>query len=342
MDVTRRLLLQGLASCSALAAMPSLALANTSLLLPFGQLPAPERIQRVLSAGAPADMLLLALAPHLLAGLSSFELHQGYPWFSKEIGQLPKLGRLAGRASTLTLERLLTLKPQLILDCGNVNDTYRSAAKRTVAQTKIPYLLVSGRLSDSAAQLTQTGTILGVRDHAAILADMASQWLTEAGSFAQTLGRKLTFYTARGAKGLETGLTGSLHTEAIELLGLHNVAASEGRRGLAQVSMEQLLLWQPDIIIAQDEVTWRHIMQTPQWQGIRAVKQQQVLLYRRFPFGWLDAPPGVNRLLGMRRLQAHLDKRLQAGFKADMQQFFQLFFHSHLSDKHYHALVPQI
>ncbi|MCL1074766.1 ABC transporter substrate-binding protein [Shewanella dokdonensis] len=342
MDVQRRLLIQGLAGCGVLAAFPQLATADPQLLLPFGNMPAPGSIRQVLSAGAPADMLLLALAPQLLTGFSSFDLRQGAPWLAPSIRNLPKLGRLAGRASTLSLEQLLALKPDLIIDCGNISDTFRSVAQRTVAQTGIPYLLVSGKLADSPAQLKQTGAVLGVDSQAAQLAATAEQILSDARTFAASTGKNLSFYAARGARGLETGLTGSLHTEAIELLGLRNVAGDSDRKGLAQVSLEQLLLWQPDLIITQDEATWQYIRQSPQWQGIQAVKQQQVLLYRRFPFGWLDAPPGVNRLLGLRRLQAHLDSGLRPAFKAEMQQFFRQFFHSTLSDEDYQTLVTAI
>ncbi|MCL2905931.1 ABC transporter substrate-binding protein [Shewanella fodinae] len=342
MDVTRRSLMQGLAGCGLLAAFPSLARAESPLLLPFGKMPMPGNIRQVLSAGAPADMLLLALAPQLLLGFSSFDLRQGAQWLSPSVTQLPKLGRLAGRASTLSLEQLLALKPDLIIDCGDISDTFRSLAQRTVTQTNTPYLLVSGKLTDSPAQLKQTGAVLGVDSQAAQLAATAEQILGDARTFAASTGKNLSFYAARGARGLETGVTGSLHTEAIELLGLRNVVSDTDRKGLAQVSLEQILLWQPDLIITQDEATWQHITQSPQWRGITAVKQQQVLLYRRFPFGWLDAPPGVNRLLGVRRLQAHLDSGLRSAFKAEMQQFFLQFFHSTLSDDDYRTLVPTI
>lgn len=344
MDVTRRRILQGMGGLLGSSLWPNLSMATTaSQLSMFGQVPSAAKVQRLISAGAPADMLLLALAPERLLGLASFDLGGDYPWLSSKLTALPKLGRLAGRSSTLSLEQLLALNPDLIIDCGTVNDTFRSTAERTVAQTGIPYLLVSGKLADSAAQLRQTGAVLGADARAEQLAQIAEHILAEATRFADDRGRQLSFYAARGARGLETGVAGSLHTEAIELLGLRNVASAEHQRGLAPVSMEQLLLWQPDIIITQEPSTWQHIQTSPQWQGLKAVQQQQVLLLARFPFGWFDSPPGINRLLGIRRLQAYLDPSLQAGFKAEMQQFFAAFYHSELSDAYYQQLMdPQL
>src|SRR5690606_428623 len=68
---------------------------------------------------------------------------------------LPLLGRLAGRGSTMTLEQLVLLAPDLVIDAGSVTATYRSMAERVAQQTGIPYLLVDGRLEESAQQLRE-------------------------------------------------------------------------------------------------------------------------------------------------------------------------------------------
>lgn len=342
MDTKKRLLLKALASCGLLTTFGSKLWAmDKSLVFPFGQLPPTNQIHRVLSAGAPADMLLLALVPEKLLGFSTFKIPQDNLFFSQNVQNLPKLGRLSGRASTLSIEQLLALKPDIIIDSGSITDTFRSLAKRITALTGIPYLLVDGKLSDSPEQIRQVGSALGVAERTPPLAKMAEKILTDARTFSSTQGKPLRFYAARGAKGLETGLAGSLHTEVAELLGLESVVKQDGRHGLGQVSMEQLLLWQPDIVLTHDKSTHQYILTNRQWRGINAVRQQQVLYYPRFPFGWLDAPPGINRLLGLRRLHAHFDPKIRAGLMADTQTFFKLFFHSTLSNASYQQLIKQ-
>ncbi|XOT95357.1 iron ABC transporter substrate-binding protein, partial [Alcaligenes pakistanensis] len=83
---------------------------------------------------------------------------------------LPYLGRLAGRGSTLSLESLLALKPDMVLDIGDVNPYYESAAKAVQEQTGVPYVLMDGRLNDSPAQLRQAGHLLGQVDRGQQLA----------------------------------------------------------------------------------------------------------------------------------------------------------------------------
>ncbi|MFS9432722.1 ABC transporter substrate-binding protein [Citrobacter sp. C348] len=338
MPLTRRMFAQLVATTLLLRHLP--AFAQTPLTMDVGILPPPDSIQRVVSAGAPADVLLLAVAPEKLVGFSSFDFsRQAALPFSDDIRALPKLGRLAGRASTLSLEALLALKPDLVVDCGNADETWLSQARQVSAQTHIPWLLINGELRQTPAQLAAAGNALGTAARTAAQAGLARQFIDEADAFSHSAAAKLRFYAARGARGLETGLQGSLHTEAAELLGLENVAQIPGRQGLAQVSMEHLLSWQPDIILVQDAVTAQHLREDPLWQGVKAVAGKRILFLSGLPFGWLDAPPGINRLLGLRRLHAWLDPDVAARFKSDMQRYAELFWHTTLSDSQYQTLV---
>lgn len=80
-------------------------------------------------------------------------------------------------------------------------------------------------------------------------------------------------------------------------------------------------------------------MQSPIWQNIQAVKQQQVLLFTGLPFGWLDGPPGINRLIGMRRLQSHFDSRIKEIALYDLQHYFSHFYHTQLSTEQCQQLL---
>ncbi|MCW2486694.1 ABC transporter substrate-binding protein [Candidatus Symbiopectobacterium sp. NZEC127] len=338
MPVTRRRLLQAMAAAGLLRGWP--AFSAEALTFTVGSLPAPQHIQRVISAGAPADLLLMAAAPEKLLGFSSFDFSQtGNDLLPEAITRLPKLGRLAGRATTLSLEKLLALKPDLIVDCGNADETWTSQAQRISSQTQTPWLLIKGTLARTPQQLQAIGNALGVAFRTEPQAELARQFIEEAQSFAHSDAANVRFYAARGASGLETGLAGSLHTEAAELLGLRNVAQLPGRQGLAQVSLENLLAWQPDMILVQEAATLHTLTHDPVWQGVKAVAQKRILFLSGLPFGWLDAPPGINRLLGLRRLHAWLDKDVARSFEADMMRFATLFWHAPLSEVQFNRIV---
>src|SRR5690606_17578063 len=106
-------------------------------------------------------------------------------------------------------------------------------------------------------------------------------------------------YYARGPDGLETGLSGSINMEAIEFAGADNVGARAGHGGLTQVSMEQILDWDPQVVLTQDADFARRVRTDALWRGVSAVRNARVHVAPILPFGWLDGPPGVNRLIGL-------------------------------------------
>src|SRR5262249_7203345 len=93
-------------------------------------------------------------------------------------------------------------------------------------------------------------------------------------------------YYARGPRGLETGLGGSINVETIELLA-RNVAG-ETKGGLARVSIEQVLVWNPDVIVTIDQEFAASVRSDPAWASVAAVKAGRVHLSPKLPFGWVD------------------------------------------------------
>jgi iron complex transport system substrate-binding protein len=150
-------------------------------------------------------------------------------------------------------------------------------------------------------------------------------------------------YLARGPDGLETGLKGSINTEIIERAGGRNVAdAQDQRRGIANVSPEQLLLWNPDIIITwdrnfHDKVTTKV---DSVWQSLAAVQGKRVYLAPTAPFGWIDRPPSINRLIGLSWLANifHGDK-FPFDIRRDVSAFYKLFYHVDVADADLETLI---
>ncbi len=143
-------------------------------------------------------------------------------------------------------------------------------------------------------------------------------------------------YLARGPDGLETGLKGSINTEIIERAGGRNVAdAQDQRRGIANVSPEQLLVWDPDIIVTWDRNFHDKVTTKPDqiWSSLKAVAGKRVFLAPTAPFGWIDRPPSVNRLIGLQWLANifHAEK-LPFDIRRDTHAFYKLFYHVDVSD----------
>ena len=197
-----------------------------------GELPPPAKIEKVLSAGNPADVLLLSSAPNKLLGLAGFNMEKRGKLFPVAQQSLPTLGKIAGKGSTLSPEKIVALQPNLIIDVGNVTPNYIDQAKRAFEQTGVPYLLLDGKLSETPTTLRYLGKVLGVENLTEPQAKYAEETLKQAVENASKLTK--TFYLARSADGLQTGQKGSIHTEAIEIVGLKNVVEGD-HKGLTQV-----------------------------------------------------------------------------------------------------------
>jgi hypothetical protein len=106
-------------------------------------------------------------------------------------------------------------------------------------------------------------------------------------------------YYARGPDGLTTALPGSPAGEAIDEAGAINVAGQLGRGAEVRVSREQLLGWDPQIIIAENRGFYASLHQDPALRRLAAVRNKRIYLEPSYPFGWIEDPSGVNRLIGL-------------------------------------------
>lgn len=263
----------------------------------------PLRVTRVVAAGPPAALPIWSVAPDLLAGWARAPRGPELAFLPPEAAALPETGRLTGRAGdTASVEAVLAGRAEMILDYGSVTPAYAEMADRLQARTGLPTLLLDGTLSKIPETFALLGQILGREAAAASRAEVAARLLAEARDAADALaarGRPRVFY-ARGPQGLETGLAGSINTEIIEFCGAENVAAARaGTGGLSPVSAEQVVLWDPDWIITPEAALAEAMPRHPLWGTLRAVRAGRVAVAPVLPYGWVDTPPSVNRLLGL-------------------------------------------
>src|SRR5262249_37989088 len=189
----------------------------------------------------------------------------------------------------------------IILDYGSLAPTYVSLADRVQQQTGIPYVVLDGSLAATPKALAAAGDVLGARERAAELARYAERALAETDRLVAGIPpeQRPRVYYARGPKGLETAAKGSINVESLERLGARNVAAAQSSGGLATVSLEQVLAWNPDVILAMDPVFAKDLPSDSRWRGVKAVRDGRVYVVPQDPFPWVDFPPSVNRLIGL-------------------------------------------
>lgn len=302
----------------------------------------PDRIEKVFAAGPPAAILLYMLAPEKMTGWPNSLRKEERPYVAEAYRDLPALGRLTGRGGTANLEIVLKTKPDLILDFGSVRDTYISLADAIQDQTGIPYILINGRFDETPAALRLLGKALGIAERGEKLAAYVENAFSEIDTALSGVpqAERPRVYLARGPDGLETGVRGSINTEIIERAGGINVADAPGQKGIVRASIEQVIVANPDTIITWDRNFYENVFKDPLWSGIEAVKRGRVYLSPTAPFGWIDRPPSLNRIIGLKWLaRTFYPDRFHEHFEQTVREFYKLFYHVELSEAQLERLL---
>lgn len=147
------------------------------------------------------------------------------------------------------------------------------------------------------------GDLLGESDQADKMITFYESLLNQVNSTVAKIpdNKKVTVYQAAGADGLTTEVKGSPHAQLIDVAGGINVVDEPltDAFGEIKVSMEQVITWNPEVIIVEDAGLYKKMFTDPLWSQIIAVQNKRVYLTPRTPFSWYDHPPGVNRIIGI-------------------------------------------
>ena len=192
-------------------------------------------------------------------------------------------------------DKIQALKPDLILDYGTVNPYYAALAQTTQQRTGVPTLLLNGSLPEIPRTLRLLGSILHREARAETLAQFAEALL--AMPVTPKAPHPRVIY-ARGADGLSLAAAGTEVTDAFARVEWQ-VLAPDGGGPFRQVGIETIRALDPDILIFAEPAMRDAMAKTPAWQSVRAVRDGHVFFAPSQPFGWLEEPPSINRLLGL-------------------------------------------
>jgi iron complex transport system substrate-binding protein len=303
----------------------------------------PDEIRRVFPAGPPASVVLFTVAPEKMLGWTRAPSPEALAFLPPRYAELPEVGRLTGRGNTVNLEYVVQLMPDLVFDVGSTTATYVSLADQVQDQTHIPAVLIGGRLAETAVTLRTVGGLLGVAERAEALAHYAETVLANVHDAVAKipLEHRLSVYIARGPRGLETAIAGSIGSEVVDLAGARNVVGKEAApRAIADVSPEQIFAWQPDVVLTVDRQFYATVRTDPVWREVRAVQAGHVHFVPDLPFSWLDNPPAPNRLIGLLWLGKLLyPTSFPQDIRAEARRFYALFYQKEPSDAQLDGLL---
>ena len=302
----------------------------------------PVQLKKVFSTSPIGAIMTYTLAPEKIVGWNAELRKEDIKYILPELRKLPNLGGWQSK-STGNIEEILKAKPDVVISMGdNMTETDVSTADKIQGQLGIPVILIKLPLVGMDETYKKMGELLGAQEKAAELAAYYKATMSDIQAKAAGLSdaKKVKVYYAEGADGLTTEPKGSTHIQTLEIVGGVNVAAeigSAGKAGQTPVSMEQVLKWDPDVILCWSKSSggaYDTITTDPAWAQLKAVKNKQVYEIPSNPYNWFDRPPSVNRIIGFKWLGNLLYPDVyQYDIAKEVKTFYKTFYQYDLSDE---------
>lgn len=299
----------------------------------------PDEIETVFSSSTVTAIFMYTLAPDKLLGWN-YELNDlEKSVILKEYHDLPNFGM----GDSINYEAVIAAGPTIAVNVGTINDKMISDCDKLSESLGVPVVAVDGDLAASAESYRFMGELLGEEEQAEKLASYAEKTFADIEKMEVPEDKKVRIYYGNGEDSLETAPAGSAHGQIIDMVNAVNVADLEmGEGSRVQISAEQLLAWDPDVIVVNGEPkadmsgasAAETILANPDYASLKAVQNQQVYGTPNAPFSWMDRPMGPNRIVGIRWLSGLIyPEYLNYNVDEEVKEFFDLFYHVQLTDE---------
>ena len=299
----------------------------------------PSHIDTIFSQSSVTAIYLYTLVPEKLLGWN-YELNEvERSVILEEYQDLPNFGM----GDAINFEAVIAADPTIALIVGTINDATISDADALQDSLGIPVVVVDGDLTAAPEAYRFMGGLFGVEDRAEELATYAEKTFDDIESMNIPEDKRVRIYYGNGEDSLETAPVGSSHSQLIDMVQGINVADLEmGDGSRVQISAEQLLAWDPDVIVLNGEpkadITGdsaaQKLMDDPNYTSLKAVQEGKVYGTPNAPFSWVDRPTAANRIVGVRWLTGLIyPDYVNYNVDEEVKEFFRLFYHTDLTDE---------
>ena len=305
----------------------------------------PTEITKIAISGPLSQVYILPLAGDMLVGVSNAYAEDAALYLPAYIFEKTEIGQLYGGKGEMDLEALLAADPDIVIDIGEPKGSIAEDLDGLTAQTGIPFVHIDATVATAPEAYRILGSLLGREEKAEQLA----QWCEKTYASMTDMMEKVDADNARksllyclGDKGVNVIAEGSFHAETVNMMG-NNLAVVEDvvSSGAGnEVDLEQILLWDPDVIIFAPDSCYAEIADAAQWQSVSAVAEGNYYETPYGPYGWLSSPPSVQRYLGMLWLGELLyPEYTEYNLQDAVTEYYKLFYGCDLTEEMYRSLM---
>ncbi len=301
----------------------------------------PANITKVAISGPMAQIYVFALAPDKLAGIAEPWDATAEQFLDTDYYNLPLLGQLYGGKGEMNLETLLASGAEVVIDVGEPKKTIVEDLDALQQQTGVPFVHITATTSTMGETYRKLGELLNMPDEAEKLAVFCNNVYSRTQQIAEDVTKTKLLYCL-GDKGLSVLANSSYHAEVVDMLS-NNVAVVEdpSSKGSGnEVDMEQILLWNPDVILFAPDSIYSTVAENEVWQKVNAISSGKYYEVPTAPYNWMGFPPAVQRCLGMMWMAKLLyPDEAQYDLYEEVTQCYKLIYHCDITREQYDALV---
>ena len=229
----------------------------------------PQNARRIAITGPLSQVYILPLAGDLLVGVCNEFTSDAAKYLPEDIFSKTEIGQLYGGKGEMDLEALLSAAPEIVVDIGEPKDSMAQDLNALQEQTGIPFVHIDATVRTAPDAYRELGRLLGREEKAEELALWLEATYANITAMMERVdadGARVRVLYCLGDKGTNVIAEGSFHAETINLMA-DNLAklddvVSQGTGN--EVDLEQLLLWDPDVILFAPDSCFDAIAGDPQ------------------------------------------------------------------------------
>lgn len=304
-----------------------------------------EKLITVFGMNPQITVLLEILYPQGMIGLNYTPYQEDLLYMPENVKNLPILGGMMTGGNEVSFEKIIALKPDLIVFPHNTPheaiQKYRKFNIRTITVNV-------SELENIQESISVLGKELNIQNRANKLQQFIEKSQEKLKHLTQKVTNRPKVYFALGFNGLQTQCQkkDAKNDLAFKIGGENIIKCDEfsNPNQRLQTNFENLLLKDPDIIFVREIALYNEIMNNPKytWQKLQAIKNKKVYYAPSSPSNWLTRPVSIMQSIGLlwafSKTQPHILEASEV--KHIAQEFYENFLRK-LNDDDYNKLLQE-
>ncbi len=239
---------------------------------------------KVMGATVPTTFMLYSFDADIIAGWNTPLYHHEKKYIPEKYHKLDVLGGWYGNGNYPNKELLLSKNIDAAIAVAGSEKVKKEIGKMQeyMKSINIPFISIYGStINDDIKIYSFLGKVFNNEKRSDEINKYIKKSIENTKNITDKVKKKKKVYLALGDNGLKTRCVDSIITAGAEYV--HKCTLFD-----ETISIEQLLIYNPDIIVIGKKSAYEYIKKDSKWAKIKAVKNNNILFVPEEPFSWVE------------------------------------------------------